>query len=91
MARRFLNEMKWHPKKSLKGLEVIYIHRGAPEDRMTVSAEDILKLEKSFFVIEVDDKKTRIPYHRIVEIKRSDEVLWRKRSERRQSPRIHDP
>lgn len=83
--------MKWHPKKSLKGLEVIYIHRGAPEDRMTVSAEDILNLEKSFFVIEVDDKKTRIPYHRIVEIKRSGEVLWRKRSERRQSPRIHDP
>ncbi len=30
MAKRFLNELMWHPQKSLDGVDIVYIHRGAP-------------------------------------------------------------
>jgi uncharacterized protein (UPF0248 family) len=93
MAKRFLDELRWHPQKSLKGVEIVYLHRGAPGDAMTVQAESIIKFESSFFVIaklvrktnalaiaiERNNMETRIPYHRIREIRRGGEVLWRRR------------
>jgi uncharacterized protein (UPF0248 family) len=79
MVRRILNELLWHPKKSLKGVKVTYIHRGAPDDRITINAEDIKRLEKSFFIIERDGEETWIPYHRIIDVKKGEEILYRKR------------
>jgi uncharacterized protein (UPF0248 family) len=77
MAKRTLDEMKWHPEKGLHGVEVTYLHRGAPGDRMIVLAEDILRLEKSFFIIEGREGETYIPYHRILEIRQNDKILWK--------------
>jgi len=79
MAKRFLDELRWHPQKSLEGVEIVYLHRGAPGDTMTVQAESIIKFESSFFVVERNNMETRIPYHRIREIRRGGEVLWRRR------------
>jgi uncharacterized protein (UPF0248 family) len=79
MAKRFLDELRWHPKKSLKGVEITYIHRGAPSDTITIYAEDILRLEKSFFVIKRDNIETKIPYHRIKEIRKRNKILWKKK------------
>lgn len=76
MAKRFLDELRWHPKKSLNGVEIVYLHRGAPNDRITILAEHIIKFESSFFVVERNNMETRIPYHRIREIRRGSEVLW---------------
>jgi uncharacterized protein (UPF0248 family) len=77
MAKRFLNELLWHPEKSLGGVSLTYVHRGAPGNLKSVSAEEAA-FEKSFFVIK-NHIETRIPYHRIKEIKRDGEVLWKKR------------
>lgn len=77
MAKRFLNELRWHPEKSLGCVDILYIHRGAPGNVKSVYAADV-SFEKSFFVIE-NHRETRIPYHRIKEIKRGSEVLWKKR------------
>ncbi|MFQ5975309.1 MAG: DUF504 domain-containing protein [Candidatus Hydrothermarchaeales archaeon] len=85
MSRRILNELLWHPQKSPEGVEVIYIHRGAPNDRMKILAGDISELGKSFFTIKIDGRDTQIPYHRIVEIKRSGKTLWRKNAKRGKS------
>ncbi len=82
MAKRILNELIWHPKKSLEGIEVVYVHRGAQDDRMKIRAMDILDLGKSFFVIKIGNRDTHIPYHRIIEIRRVGETLWRKNAER---------
>lgn len=93
MAKRFLDELRWHPKKSIKGVEIVYVHRGAPGDVMAIQAESIIKFESSFFVIakpvrktralaiamERNNIETRIPYHRIREIRRGSEVLWRRK------------
>ena len=79
MAKKILDELKWHPKKSLEGIEITYVHRGAPGDELTIPAEDIIRFEKSFFVIDRAGIETSIPYHRIKEIKKAGEVLWSKR------------
>lgn len=79
MVKKVLDELKWHPKKSLEGIEITYVHRGAPGDELTIPAEDIVRFDKSFFVIYRAGIETSIPYHRIKEIKKAGEVLWRKR------------
>lgn len=78
MARRFIMELKWHPGKSLEGVSFIYIHRGAPGGVMTINAEDIASLDKSFVVVRGREGEKRIPYHRIVEIRRGRDILWKK-------------
>lgn len=77
MAKRLLNELLWHPEKSLEGVELTYVHRGAPGDIKKIATQG-LTFEKSFFVIK-NHIETRIPYHRITEVKKGGEVLWRKR------------
>ncbi len=79
MAKKILDELKWHPSKSLEGVSIEYLHRGAPGDRLAVEAKDILRLEKSFFVIMRRGVETMIPYHRIIEIRKKDEIIWRKK------------
>jgi hypothetical protein len=78
MARQILNELKWHPGKSLEGVKVTYLHRGVPGDRLTVDASELAALERSFFVIERDSAETRIPYHRILEIRKGDKIIWKR-------------
>ncbi|MEE8401527.1 MAG: RNA repair domain-containing protein [Candidatus Hydrothermarchaeaceae archaeon] len=76
MAKRILNELLWHPDKSMDGIGIHFVHRGAPGNIRCVSGADV-SLEKSFFVI-AGSVETRIPYHRIREIRRGAEVLWKK-------------
>ncbi|RMF91807.1 MAG: DUF504 domain-containing protein [Methanobacteriota archaeon] len=79
MVRRVLNELLWHPERSLDDVSVTYIHRGAPGDVVTIGGWEIKRLERSFFVLERGGVETYIPYHRIVEVRRGAEVLYRKR------------
>ncbi|MEE8167463.1 MAG: RNA repair domain-containing protein [Candidatus Hydrothermarchaeales archaeon] len=78
MAKKILKELEWHPGKSLKGVEITYLHRGAPGDCITISTESISRLEKSFFVLERAGREVMIPYHRILELTKGEEVLWKK-------------
>lgn len=79
MARRMINELKWHPGKSLSGVTITYVHRGAPNDLMSVRAEEIVSLEKSFFIIKRNNNEVAIPYHRIVELRGKNGIIWRKK------------
>jgi hypothetical protein len=79
MAKKVLDELKWHPEKSLRESEIVYIHRGAPGDVLTVKGDEIIRLEKSFFVILRSGRETCIPYHRIKEIRVKGEKIWEKK------------
>ncbi len=79
MARKKLLELKWHPQKTLEGIELSYLHRGAPGDKITINSEEIVGLEKSFFVLMRRGDEVRIPYHRILELTKEDEVIWKKK------------
>ncbi|MDW5563364.1 MAG: RNA repair domain-containing protein [Methanomassiliicoccus sp.] len=76
--RDVLNRVRW-TEGDLRGVVITYLHRGAPEDRMSVRGEDIVELGRSFFVT----ADSKIPYHRIRVIERGGEVLYRERGENR--------
>ncbi len=78
MVRRLLNELMWHPDKTLEDVQVTYIHRGAPDDRLTVDAAEIKRLERSHFILERGGLETWIPYHRIISVVKDANVLYRK-------------
>ncbi len=63
--REVLNELKWHPDRSLESAEIAYGHRGAPNDLKVIPGNDISELGRSFF----STRESRIPYHRIRRIR----------------------
>ncbi|RLG22410.1 DUF504 domain-containing protein [Methanosarcinales archaeon] len=70
-SRELLNKFKW--TNSLDGVEVVYIHRGAPNNMRRISGYDIVEIGAGFFTLK---NGTRIPYHRIVEIRKDGKVVW---------------
>ena len=59
--------------------ELVYRHRGALRDELTIKISAISRLGKGWFMLE--DGETQIPFHRVLRIKNSvsGEVLWEKR------------
>jgi uncharacterized protein (UPF0248 family) len=74
--REVLNKLKWHPDFDFEEYEVVYVHRGAPNNEKCVSCRDIVDLEHSDFVLV---EGTHIPYHRVLRILREGGiVIWKK-------------
>lgn len=73
--REVLNELKWRDG-SLDGVEVHYVHRGAPGDTKIVRAADVTHLGPSFFTLRERWGESSIPYHRVFLITRRGETLW---------------
>jgi len=70
--REILNKLKWEEDSDLSEAEITYVHRGAPGDRITIGGDEIVELERSFFVTQ----EAKIPYHRITEIRYRGHVLY---------------
>lgn len=70
--RSILNEIKWRGY-SLADAEIEILHRGAPHNRITARACDII-LGKSFFNL----GESEIPYHRIQVIRFRGEAVFRR-------------
>jgi uncharacterized protein (UPF0248 family) len=73
--REVLNRLKWSGDRDLDDVVIYYLHRGAPNDTMTIKGKDIIELERSFFVT----ADSKIPYHRIRRIEKGGEVLYQER------------
>ncbi|MEM2839854.1 MAG: RNA repair domain-containing protein [Thermoplasmata archaeon] len=74
--RDVLNRLKWEEGKSLEQVEVVILHRGAPNDRRTILGRDIARIGQTFF----ETSETSIPYHRVLEIRCDGKVLFEKRT-----------
>ncbi|MBU7018517.1 MAG: DUF504 domain-containing protein [Theionarchaea archaeon] len=75
----FLNKVKWHPDFVFEEYTVVYLHRGAPKNEKSVSCREIVALEHSDFVLEGEEGKIYIPYHRILRIlDKNGEIVWKK-------------
>ena len=59
--------------------EVVYIHRGAENDQITINASEIMGVAKGSFALA--DGETSIPFHRILVVRDLDggTILWEKR------------
>ncbi|RLF27335.1 MAG: DUF504 domain-containing protein [Thermoplasmata archaeon] len=71
-VRDILNELKWRDNSEFNKVEVWYRHRGAPNDTMVISGEEIVSLHKSF----LETKTTMIPYHRVIKVIYEGRILF---------------
>lgn len=60
--------------------ELTYVHRGAPDDRVTIRVSEVKYVGKGWFLL--GDGETQIPFHRILYIKDEKSTLWQKRKAR---------
>jgi uncharacterized protein (UPF0248 family) len=70
-VREILNKIKWDERMDFDQLEVVYLHRGAPDDLKRISGREIVHIGTSFLSL----KEAEIPHHRIVKILYEGEVL----------------
>ena len=57
--------------------ELAYVHRGAPDDRVTIKVSEVKHVGKGWFLL--GDGETQIPFHRILYIRDEKSTLWEKR------------
>ncbi len=77
-----LGKIFWAEGVTAEDFAIIFIHRGAPEDRKTILFSSIVKVGRSWFTYRSNGGETLIPFHRILEVKniKTDKSLWRKSS-----------
>lgn len=78
MVFEALNRLRWKDGKNmgLPGVEIIILHRGAPNDRKTIRGEDVKEIRRSCFVYGSMD--TTIPLHRIREVRKDGRAVWKR-------------
>ena len=78
--KNILNRLRWDKSERPDNYLITYRHRGAPDDIKRIRASHIVTLGKSYFTIRepTADDETVIPFHRILEIRNTDndEVIW---------------
>lgn len=72
--RILLNKFKWHEKYDIKNVEIWYVHRGALDDTMIITGEDICDIGRSF----MKTTSAMIPYHRIFKIKYNNDTIFQR-------------
>ncbi len=78
MVYRTLGRLKW--VGGLEDCEIVILHRGAPEDRKIIPGKDVTEIKKSYFYYRniSGDRETRIPMHRVLEIRLKGKVIWKR-------------
>ena len=71
-VREILNKIKWDERMDFDQLEVVYLHRGAPNDLKRISGREIVSIGTSFLSL----NEAEIPHHRIVKILYEGKVLF---------------
>jgi len=70
-----INKIKWDKRESPKDYSLIYIDLGKKKE---LSYTDIKRLEGNFMIIERNNEETEIPLHRIREVKKRGEIIWKR-------------
>ena len=60
-------------------VELVYLHRGAPDDQARITVSSISRIGRGWFMLE--DGETQIPFHRVLSVTdpESGQILWEKR------------
>jgi uncharacterized protein (UPF0248 family) len=72
-----LNKVKWDGRFDFDQLEVVYLHRGAPNDLKRIYGREIVNIGTSFLSMKAEGAE--IPYHRIIKILYEWEVLFERK------------
>lgn len=80
--KEVFNRLLWDLRGNLADYEIVFIHRGAPNDRLRISAKQVSEVGKSWFrYASGTEGENMIPFHRIIEIRNNvtGEVVWHSR------------
>ncbi len=77
-ARDILNEIKWRYSPELEGVEIWYLHRGAPGDTKIIGGNEVLKIGRDA----IETGSATIPYHRIRRIIFNGNIVFDREHER---------
>ena len=72
-----LNKIKWDKKEKSEDYEIIYFDRILGK-QMTIHYTKIQALENPFMVLKDKAKEVKIPLHRIQEVKKQNETIWKR-------------
>mgnify|MGYP000144322031 CR=1 FL=1 len=76
--RDFLNKLMWDPREKPEEYTITYVSRGSPGDRASVNCSEIIKVyHRGFEFKSKNGRVTYIPFHRIVEIRRRGEIVFK--------------
>jgi uncharacterized protein (UPF0248 family) len=73
----FLNKIKWDKNLNAEDFIVCYLDNISKE-LVELKFKDILRVEGNFMVILKEDEETFIPLHRIREVRRKEELVWKR-------------
>ena len=76
--REALNEIKWRYSRELEGVEIWYIHRGAPGNMKMMEGKDVRNIGS----YGIETERATIPYHRIMRIIFNGELFFDREHER---------
>ena len=75
MVFQVLNRLKWAGE--LGKAEIVILHRGAPQNRMSISGGQVTELKKHHFTyLNRNGDDIFIPLHRILEVRMGGKTLW---------------
>lgn len=82
IIRDILNKIFWDPKKNRFDYEIVFIHRGACNDKKRLSCGVIKEVKSSWFTYDGENEEVVIPFHRIIEILniKTGKTVWEKTS-----------
>lgn len=80
MVFETLNRLKW--RGNLKGAEITFISRGSPGDIRKIRGKDITQIKRGYFYFKDKDSETYIPNHRVIEIRKGNEILWARKRQK---------
>lgn len=82
LIRKILNKLKWDSEKNISDYEILFLHRGAPDDLKKYPADKIKEIKISYllFLDDTQEEDVLIPFHRIRRIynKKTNEIIWEK-------------
>ena len=76
--RIILNKLKWQNDFNFEKTEVIYIHRGAKENKKKIYGSNIKEIGISF----MKTNTSMIPYHRIIKIKNKNKIFFQRKKDK---------
>ena len=68
-----LSELEWRAGLAVDSLEFLVVDRGSPGDARVVSAPELVGRDRSYLHLAGGG---RIPYHRVLEVRAGQRVLW---------------
>ena len=75
--KSLLNKIKWDNREKPEDYTIFYFDR-ISKTLIKLDYIDIKRFEDNFIIIEKNDEEINIPMHRIREVRKSNEVVWKR-------------